>query len=199
MEKLLGGDQNIWSKKEGYKWLARYGCGTVLMCDAEYILSGDTRFPAIINTDEYINYVETAFRGRYRILPNPFPFMRGLTPWQMRLGIKKKFGKTYSVRWAGAGFRKKAVMNEITRMLKEGLPVICSYFSFSKKGLALYRTSDTDRPCSYVNNHYMRIYDYSKKSGLFTFISWGQSFFVRADDYLSHIGPFTNILVIKKV
>ena len=196
VQKSYGGDQGLWKNKKGYAALAKYGCGTVVMCDAELILARDKDFPENVTTDAYMRYVEEAFISRYPIRQSPIPALRGLTPMQMRLGLDKRFNGRYRTKWAYARKNEVAFLIEVKRMLSENLPVVCSYFSFTGKGLPLYDTADAPSPCSYVNNHYMRIFGMSDDEKFFSLISWGRLYYAPVSCFLDKLGLFTNILSV---
>lgn len=129
--------------------------------------------------------------------------------------LKKNGNRFSTVKWAPRvlGIRQKdRLLNDIENMLKNDLPVVCSYdASVTKKKLCMYKTLNDarlglkeEKNTEPIVSHYMTIigtYKYLDKTGnryetLLQVVSWGNIYYVRYDDYSRRLSYFTNILRI---
>ena len=130
-------------------------------------------------------------------------FITGVHPFISRGSFndffRRKFtGELSKYRGSWQCFRKNTG-EKIERMLKQGIPVIFSYYSFAKRPLKLYY-SLSGSSCTEVNSHYMVITGCigSADKKRYVISSWGRKYYINASDFLSRASIFTNIFYIRQ-
>lgn len=215
-------------RDENYR-LAHLGCGVIAMNDLELFLrsqmaQGDFEASGSreenrpdLNRHDYMAYASRRWQNAYHINGDPLNYTTGLFPWKMERGLKRFLLENGIVpkklRWAPKWHGKSSVLRAevlelITGMLRENLPVVFSYHTFDKRdGLILYENMEQaiekgggNNPS--VDSHYMTIiglYEVRSKEDvnyLLQVVSWGKIYYVRYEDYSKKLNYFTNILAI---
>lgn len=209
-ELYYGGKQGWW--REDNHVFAEYGCGVISMCNMEISLSEkydrkiDTKevFFDINNIDyeEYRNYVNNRYKDSYYFSRYKFLSRLGLLPWTMKRGLKSfmsRFGIKAKIKWAPT-LKKKFIMLYIEEMLKNDIPITASYFVFLRsRGLDfyVYENSKLLKSTS-CTSHYFNIVDIVNMPEIndkyFVVSSWGNKYYVKADDWVNRLSVFSNIL-----
>ncbi len=220
-------------KKDRNYGMWQLGCGVIAMTDLElYLTQQNTGYSAennqisydqgtgIIKKEDYMRYAE---KNRDDVYPlyriRWLNYLAGVLPGDMEVSLKNYLNhnrKWFStVKWAPrlSYIRQKDwLLNDIEKMLKNNLPVVCSYdASVTKKELYMYDTlKDARAGLEKTKNkepivsHYMTIigtYKYLDKTSnryetILKVESWGNIYYVRYDDYSPHLSYATNILRI---
>lgn len=229
----MGHDQRL--KNDRYYRLWKIGCGTVAMSDAELYLTlcnsgyslsvpgvfdADFRQTGVCGIDAYRDYIEQMYGTKYEVTGGFVNRRAGLYPWKMAGGFRDfltangRSGKR--VKWAGYGrvfgrIRKKKILDEIERMLRENIPVVFSYHSFAGDNIILYdsireaadNVSGKENPAG-TDSHYMTMVGLYKflrgQSGQYEYIlqvvSWGRIYYINYGQYAKKLDYFSNILSV---
>lgn len=212
----MGGNQGWWKDRNDI--ICDYGCGVIAMCDLECTLYRRNS-NNVMGRNEYINYVEKCFRGRYHFSKMPIVRRLGLMPWSMCNGIreccKAESGTMIEAKW-GKNKNSTDVMKNIIGMLEDGIPVVASYDCTLKgKGLPYYRYKEGMAELQEVgkmeshyftilgicsdladcNVNYRSVINIEETHHIYLQITtYGQIFYIRFDMWVKQLGLFTNIL-----
>lgn len=211
------------------------GCGTIAMCDAELYLtlqnSGySLRVPTTFATDfqqtglcqkdAYRDYIEQMYKSRYPITD----VNAGLYPWNMEKELHVFLFANHSsntwVKWARYGKiagveRQQKILDEIEGMLNKDIPVVFSYYSFTKGDkIILYdslqaaengnKVKEDGTEQTGTNSHYMTITGLYRCPGeqpwnykyILEVVSWGQVYYIDYDAYAQKLDYVSNILSV---
>lgn len=230
----MGHDQRL--QEDRYYRLWRIGCGIIAMSDAELYLTlqgsgyrlsvpdpfGDQfRQTGWCPIDAYRDYIEQMYDTKYAITGGFVNRRAGLYPWKMAGGLRDFLtangcaGK--KVTWAANGrifgrIKKRKVLDEVERMLREDIPVVFSYHSFAGDQIILYdsiqeaadNASRSDAPAS-ADSHYMTIIGLYKSPGgrpgqyeyFLQVVSWGRVYYINYEQYAKKLDYFSNILSVR--
>lgn len=222
-------------KEDKYYRLLKMGCGTIAMSDAElymalqnsgYSLNVPSTFPTdfqqtgTIQINDYKDYIEQTYDGKYAITGGFINRRVGLYPWDMERGFTE-FLRTIdssskvAAYWARYGKiagieRQQKILDDIARMLNEDIPVVFSYHSMMEQDIRFYvslqnaekgiKTGDD----KFTNSHYMTIIGLYKCPGqqpwkykyILEVVSWGEVYYIDFDQYAPTLDYFSNILSV---